>query len=107
MQDVAPLLKRTYIEINRNRRRLISTAYEVYPEFAYCDPEQFNWSAPEARANIFDLYYLYDSGYLDLVRSATEGHRRPDFFMLTPKGADLVEAPGKFDECFPLCRRQS
>lgn len=102
MQEAAPLLRRTFNEINQNRRRLLADAYAVYPELSYCDPEQFNWDEPEARTNIFDLYYLYDSGYLDLVKSVTEGHRRPDFYMLTPKGADLIEIPGKLDERFPV-----
>jgi len=101
MQD-ASLLQRTFAEINANRRRLLFAAYKVYPEFVYCDPERFNWAEPEARANIFDIYYLHDSGYVDLVKSATEGHRRPDFFMLAPKGADLMEIPGKLDEHFPV-----
>ena len=103
MQDTAPLLRRALAEINRNRRRLLYAAYEIYPEFVYCEPEQFNWSDADARTNVFDLYYLYDSGYIDLVKSVTEGHRRPDFYMLTPKGADLMEVPGRLDERFPVC----
>lgn len=102
MQDAAPLNKRAFAEINRNRRRLLVAAYEVYPEFVYCEPEQFNWSSTDARTNVFDLYYLHDSGYIDLVKSITEGHRRPDFYMLTPKGADLMEVPGRLDERFPV-----
>lgn len=103
MQDTAPLKRRTFIEINQNRRRLLSAAYEIYPEFVYCEPEQFNWSDAESRTNIFDLYYLHDSGYIDLVKSIAEGHRRPDFYMLTPKGADLLEIPGQLDERFAIC----
>ena len=101
MQDVAPLKKRTFAEINQSRRGLLHAAYGLYPEFVYCEPDRFNWSDAEARTNVFDLYYLYDSGYIDLVKSATEGHRRPDFFMLTPKGADLMEVPGRLEERFP------
>jgi hypothetical protein len=103
MQDTAPLIKRNIAGINRNRRRLLCAAYENYPEFVYCEPEQFNWSDAEARTNVFDLYYLFDSGYIDLVKSVTEGHRRPDFYMLTPRGADLMEVPGRLDERFPVC----
>jgi hypothetical protein len=102
MQDTAPLSKRAFGEINQNRRRLLCAAYEIYPEFVYCEPEQFNWSDGDARTNVFDLYYLCDSGYIDLVKSVTEGHRRPDFYMLTPKGADLMEVPGRLDERFPV-----
>ena len=102
MQGTAPLPRRTLAEINRNRLRLLLAAYEIYPEFVYCEPEQFNWTDADARKNVFDLYYLYDSGYIDLVRSMTEGHRRPDFYMLTPKGADLIEVPGRLDERFPV-----
>ncbi len=102
MQDAAPLSRRAFAEINRNRRRLLCAAYEIYPEFVYCEPERFNWSDADARTNVFDLYYLYDSGYIDLVKSVTEGHRRPDFYMLTPKGADLMEIPGRLDERFPV-----
>jgi hypothetical protein len=102
MQDTATLIRRAYAEINQNRRRLLCAAYELYPEFVYCEPERFNWSDADARTNIFDLYYLYDSGYIDLVKSVTDGHRRPDFYMLTPKGADILEVPGRLDECFPV-----
>lgn len=101
MQGTAPLLKRTLAEINRNRLRLLLAAYECYPEFVYCPPEQFNWTDADARTNVFDIYYLHDSGYIDLVKSMTEGHRRPDFYMLTPKGADLIEMPGRLEERFP------
>lgn len=102
MQDAAPLIKRAFTEINRNRRWLLWNAYEVYPEFVYCEPEHFNWKDAGARANVFDLYYLYDSGYVDLIKSNTEGHRRPDFYMLTPRGADLIEVPGRLEERFPV-----
>jgi hypothetical protein len=101
MQNTVPLIKRDIVEINRNRRRLLYEAYDNYPEFVYCDPQQFNWMGAEARTNVFDLYYLFDSGYVDIVKSHTEGHRRPDFYMLTPKGADLLEVPGMLDERFP------
>jgi len=67
MENVAPLLKRTYEEINRNRKRLLLAAYDVYPEYMYCDPDQFNWYESDARTNIFDLYYLSDSGYVHLT----------------------------------------
>ena len=102
MQDTAPLVKRNIAEINQNRRRLLCAAYESYPEFVYCEPDHFNWTDAVARTNLFDLYYLFDSGHIDLVKSVTEGHRRPDFYMLKPNGADLMEIPGKLDERFPV-----
>ena len=102
MENVAPLLKRTYEEINRNRRRLLLAAYDVYPEYMYCDPDQFNWYESDARTNIFDLYYLSDSGYVHLTRCTPDGHRKPEFFMLTPAGANIVEIPDRLDECFPV-----
>lgn len=101
MQEAARLMKRTYGEINGNRRRLLHIAYDSYPELAFCDPERFNWSDIEARTNIFDLYYLFDSGFIDVVNSVTSGRRQPDFFMLTPRGADLMEIPGRLEERFP------
>lgn len=102
METKAPLLDRSYREINYNRRRLLLEAYGAYPELIYCDPEQYNWHLSEGRTNIFDLYYLHDSGYIDLTRSYAEGHRRPDFFMLSPSGADLIEKPGLLNEKFPI-----
>ena len=102
MENVAPLLKRTYEEINRNRRRLLLAAYDVYPEYMYCDPDQFHWYESDARTNIFDLYYLSDSGYVHLTRGSPEGHRQPEFYMLTPAGADVIEVPDKFDNRFPV-----
>jgi hypothetical protein len=102
MDFAAPLLSRNYTEINRNRRILLHEAYAAYPEYIYCEPDRFSWQSSEARTNIFDLYYLYDSGYIDLTRSFAEGHRRPDFFMLTPAGADLIEKPGHLEGRFPI-----
>ncbi|MBN1663269.1 MAG: hypothetical protein JW943_06685 [Deltaproteobacteria bacterium] len=102
MESTAPLLIRTYDEINHNRRRLLHEAYHAYPEYIYCEPEEFNWHQSRGRTNIFDLYYLYDAGYIDLTRGLYEEHRRPDFFMLTPAGADLMEKPGFLDEKFPV-----
>ncbi|MBN1614828.1 MAG: hypothetical protein JW950_10210 [Deltaproteobacteria bacterium] len=102
MDGIAELPKREYKDINRNRRRLMQLAYEVYPEFAYCDPDAFNWHEAQARTNIFDLYYLADCGLVVLTKGPSEGHRRPDFFMLSPAGADLVEIPGRLDEKFPV-----
>ena len=101
MEGVAPLKKRTQRAINANRRRLLREAYERYPEYAYCDPEDFNWREAEARSNIFDLYYLADSGYLDVTRGSAEMHRTPDFYMLTPQGADLIETPDRSPKSFP------
>ena len=106
MEGVAPLRKRTQRAINANRRRLLREAYERYPEYAYCDPEEFNWHEAEARSNIFDLYYLADSGYLDVTQGSTGVHRTPDFYMLTPQGANLVEIPGLLAEKLPLRKRE-
>ncbi len=102
MENIAPLPQRTYQEINENRRRLLNEAYFSYPEYIYCDPDEFNWHTATGRINIFDLFYLGDCNYIDLIGSSTETHRKPDFFMLTPKGADLLEIPKKLDERFPL-----
>jgi hypothetical protein len=102
MLGTVPLVKRNLAEIDQNRRRLLCAAYEIYPEFVYCEPEHFNWSDTDARTNLFDLYYLFDSGYIDVVKSLTEGHRRPDFYMLKPKDADLMEIPGMLDKRFPV-----
>ena len=106
MEGEAPLKKRTLRAINTNRRRLLREAYSRYPEYAYCDPEEFSWHNVEARANVFDLYYLADSGYLDVPRGSAEGHRTADFYMLTPKGADLLETPGLLAERLPLRKRK-
>jgi len=102
MENTAPLPQRTYAEINENRRRLLRDAYFSYPEYIYCDPDDFNWQMPAGRINIFDLFYLGDCRYLDLIGGSTETHRKPDFFMLTPQGADLMEIPNKLDERFPV-----
>lgn len=104
MENTPTLLKRTYEQINLNRRRLLRIAYESYPEYVYCDPDEFGWHVPEARVNIFDLYYLGDAGLLELTRSTMEGQRRPDFFMLTTSGADLMEVPGALDARFPVSK---
>ncbi len=104
MENTPALLKRTYEQINFNRRRLLKIAYESYPEYRYCDPDEFGWSTAEARVNLFDLYYLGDAGLLELTRSTMEGQRRPDFFMLTTAGADLMEIPGALDARFPVSR---
>ena len=102
MDGIASLPKRAYRDINRNRRRLLLSAYEVYPEFVYCDPDEFNWHDAGARANIFDLYYLADSGFVVPTKGPAEGHRRPDFYMLSPAGADLLEIPGRLAAKFPI-----
>jgi len=102
MNTLVPLPERSYGEINRNRRRILQEAYACFPEYAYCDPEAFNWQTPEGRADLFDLYYLCDSGLIQCTGSSATGHRRPDFFMLTPDGADLLEVPGRLEERFPL-----
>jgi hypothetical protein len=34
---------------------------------------------------------------------ADAGHRLTNFNMLTPKGTNIMEIPGKLDEPFPLC----
>jgi hypothetical protein len=98
----APLPERSYEQVNRNRRRILREAYGCYPEFAYCDPEDFNWQTPGGRAALFDLYYLCDSGLIECTGTSATGHRRPDFFMLTPAGADLLEIPGRLEERFPV-----
>jgi hypothetical protein len=102
LETTAPLPERAYTEINENRRRLLHKAYFSYPEYIYCDPEEFNWYTPSGRMNVFDLFYLGDCRYLDLIGGANETHRKPDFFMLTPKGADVIEIPGSLDQRFPL-----
>lgn len=102
MEDTAPRARRPYGEIGRNRRRLLNLAYQRYPEFAYCDPEEFHWRDAAGRANIFDLYYLADSGYLQITQAETDVHRTPEFFMLTPQGADLIETPGMLAVKLPL-----
>jgi len=102
MENITPLPERAYAEINENRRRLLRDAYFSYPEYIYCDPGEFNWHTPAGRINIFDLFYLGDCNYIDLIGCSTETHRKPDFFMLTPKGADLMEMPDKLDERFPV-----
>jgi hypothetical protein len=102
MENTPALSKRTYEQINLNRRRLLKIAYEAYPEYVYCDSDEFGWLTPEARVNVFDLYYLGDAGLLDLTRSTMEGQRRPYFFMLTTVGADLMEIPGALDSKFPV-----
>lgn len=102
MEKTAPLPKRTYRDISRNRRRLLRLAYETYPQYVYCDPEEFTWYEPAGRVNIFDLYYLADSGYVEVTQDASGGHRRPDFYILTPRGADLLEAPGSLAARLPL-----
>jgi hypothetical protein len=104
MEDTAPLARRPYREIGRNRRRLLDLAYQRYPEYAYCDPEEFHWRDAAGRADIFDLYYLADSGYLQVTQADAGVHRRPEFFMLTPKGADLIETPGMLAAKLPLRR---
>ncbi len=101
MNSLPPLPERSYPEISRNRRKILRDAYACYPEFAYCDPEVFDWHTAAGRANLFDLYYLNDSGLIQCTGSTTTGHRRPDFFMLTPAGADLLEIPGRLDKRFP------
>lgn len=102
MENTSPLLERAYSEINENRRRLLRYAYFSYPEYIYCDPDKFNWHTLAGRINIFDLFYLGDCNYVDIISNSIDAHRKPDFFMLTPKGADLMEMPGKLDEKFPL-----
>jgi len=102
MDTAAPILNRSYSQINQNRRRLVMAAYSAYPEYVYCERDEFNWHTSEARTNLFDLYYLVDSGYIELIRSTLEGRRRPDFFILTPAGANLIEMPGKLDNIFPV-----
>ncbi len=57
---------------------------------------------PEGRANIFDLYYLHDRGCVEVMNGGADSRRRPDFFILTPHGADLVEIPGNLDKILPL-----
>jgi hypothetical protein len=101
MENKAPLPERTYAEINENRRRLLNEAYFSYPEYIYCDPDKFNWHTSAGRINIFDLFYLEGCKYLDLVCDSGQTHRKPNFFMLTPQGADLMEMPGRLDEKFP------
>jgi hypothetical protein len=102
MENIAPLPKRTYAEINENRRRLLHDAYFSFPEYVFCDPDKFNWHTPSGRINIFDLFYLGETNYLDLIGGSTETHRKPDFFILTAKGADLMEIPGQLEERFPM-----
>ncbi len=102
MENIAPLPERSYKEINENRRRLLRDAYCCYPEYIYCDPDKFNWHTPAGRINIFDLFYLGAVNYLDLIGGTTETHRKPDFFMLTATGIDLMEIPGNLDRRFPL-----
>jgi len=103
MENTAPLPERTYGEINLNRHKLLQEAYLSYPEYIHCDPDKYNWHTPAGRMNIFDLYYLADCNYVDLIGATNESHRRPEFFMLTPKGADLLEIPGRLEERFPVC----
>lgn len=100
MNSKAPLPKRTYWEINENRRFLIAWAYADYPEYVYCDPERFNWHTPEGRAAIFDLFYLVDGGFVMIIESS-EGRRYPQFYTLTTKGVDLMEIPGLLCKHFP------
>lgn len=107
MNSTPPILKRSYWQINENRRRLLLVAYNAYPEYVYCEPDEFNWHTSEARTNLFDLYYLSDSGYLELTRSTLEGRRKPYFFILTPTGADLIEIPGKLDDVFPVTNQSN
>lgn len=97
-----PLPERSYREINENRRRLLRLAYSSYPEYVYCPREQYGWDDPEGRANIFDLYYLHDRGCVEVMNGGADSRRRPDFFILTPHGADLVEIPGNLDKILPL-----
>jgi hypothetical protein len=104
MENIVPLPERTYAQINENRRRLLHEAYFSYPEYIYCDPEKFNWHTSAGRINIFDIFYLGDCNYIDLIGGSTEIHRKPEFFMLTPRGADLMEIPNKLDERFPVER---
>jgi len=102
MEEKISLPERSYREINQNRRRMLRLAYESYPEYVYCPPEQFCWDDSLARANIFDLYYLHDRGFVEVMNSDADGRRRPDFFMLTPKGADVIEVPGNLDKTMPI-----
>lgn len=102
MENTVTLPERTYEEINENRRRLLRQAYLSYPEYNYCDPDEFNWHTPCGRTNIFDLFYLGDCNYLNLIGDSSETHRKPEFFMLTPRGADIMEKPGRLDEIFPI-----
>lgn len=102
MENIAPLPERSYAEIDENRRRLLHDAYCSYPEYIYCDPDDFNWHTPAGRINIFDLFYLGENKYIDLIGASAETHRKPEFFMLTAKGADLMEIPGDLDKRFPL-----
>jgi len=100
--EETPLAERNYREINQNRRRLLRLAYDSYPEYVYCPPEQYRWDDPLARANVFDLYYLHDRGCVEVMNGVADGRRRPDFFILTPRGADLVEIPGNLDKTLPV-----
>ena len=102
MENKSPLLQRTYREINENRRKLVTQAYLAYPEYIYCDPDQFNWETSSGRTNIFDIFYLEGSSYIALICDSAAVHRKPNFMMLTPSGADLMEIPGKLAEKFPL-----
>lgn len=102
MENKTPLPQRTYQEINENRRRLLHDAYFSYPEYIYCDPDNFNWHTPAGRINIFDLCYLEGCNYLALIYDSAGTHRKPNFFMLTHQGADLMEIPGRLAEKFPL-----
>ncbi len=104
MENIAPLPERSYAEINENRRRLLHDAYFSYQEYIHCDPDKFNWYTSSGRVNIFDLFYLGENNYIDLIGGSTGTHRAPDFFMLTAKGADLMEIPGELDKRFPMDR---
>ena len=73
--EKAPLPKRTYEEINQDRRRLIEIGYEAYPEAVYprqpeaAFPLSLDYGTPEGRKTIFDIYYLHDAGLAVVQKS--------------------------------------
>jgi hypothetical protein len=103
MNDIADLPKRTYEEINKNRRRLLELGFSVFPEMVACDSEEFIWDNSIGRANIHDLFYLHEKNYIRVTAvDPLAGHKIPIFYKLTATGIDLLEKPGEIDIKFPI-----
>lgn len=102
------LPKRSYEQINRDRRRLLDLGYEAYPDnvLPLHDsnfPIKFDWYSDDGRAALFDIFYLHDSGFVRADKQG--GFGDPDnvaCYALTAAGIDLVETPGRLDTRFPV-----
>ncbi len=108
MPQKVSLPKRSYEQINRDRRRLLDLGYEAFPDnvFPLHDPKfpiKFDWDSDDGRAALFDIFYLHESG---LVRADKQGaFGEPDnvvCYVLTAEGINLVETPGHLDTRFPV-----